>query len=207
MHSGNVRFWSYLWGSGVTENPHQWQWVFFFLSGFQLRFILHKPELSWHLWQMSTGTEMQTPTSGFPGHGAGGSGCLPPGRGCRWSVRCRVRPNVSLKCPDHEVPLACLQLPECQKPRAQFGHSGAAVRCLHVPLLVPARMWHLCKMLWSESCVPSRMRFSCRHKGVQCHLRCCSMSWLASGCCSKRSEAPCRYCAISASLAEMSQMP
>lgn len=36
----------------------------FLLSGFQLRFILHKPELSWHLWQMSTGTETQTLTSG-----------------------------------------------------------------------------------------------------------------------------------------------
>lgn len=36
----------------------------FLLSVFQLRFVLHKSELSCHLWQMSTGTEMQTPPSG-----------------------------------------------------------------------------------------------------------------------------------------------
>lgn len=51
-------------------------------------------------------------------------------------------------------------------------------------------------MLWSVSCVPSRMRFRCLHKGVQCHLRCCSMSWLASGCCSRRSQALCRSDAV-----------
>ena len=46
MCSGRVTFWSYLWGSGVTENPHQLQWLFFFLSGFQLIFISRKSELA-----------------------------------------------------------------------------------------------------------------------------------------------------------------
>lgn len=33
------------------------------LFGFQLIFALHKSELAWHLWQMSTGTETQTVTA------------------------------------------------------------------------------------------------------------------------------------------------
>lgn len=31
----------------------------FLLSGFQLRFILHKPDLTWYLWQMSISPESQ----------------------------------------------------------------------------------------------------------------------------------------------------
>lgn len=34
MCSGGVRFWSYLWGSGVTDNPYQRQWLFFFSLAF-----------------------------------------------------------------------------------------------------------------------------------------------------------------------------
>lgn len=138
MCLGGVKFWSCLWRSGVTENSHQRQRLFlkrketlFKDSGFQLKFILNKSEITWHLWEVSVVTKTQTVTY-VSGPGVGDSACFSTGRS--WSpVRGCVSPDHSLPwsvLTQHEVPLTCLQLPKCGTSWVQFDHTWANVLSL-----------------------------------------------------------------------------